>query len=98
MLSALSAGDYRTQLHAKAAAVAAALAGGGYDFAFLHVKAVDDTGHDRDTVLKVGCSVCCFTIKNRVRADCPHRCNGRFLHRLNQRRRRPSHCNRCAPK
>ena len=33
--------------------MAAALASGGYDFAFLHVKAVDDTGHDRDTVLKV---------------------------------------------
>ena len=53
-LSAMSAGDYRTQLHAKAAAVANALTGDdGYDFAFLHVKAVDDTGHDRDTVLKV---------------------------------------------
>ncbi len=30
-----------------------ALAAGGYGFAFLHVKAVDDTGHDRDTALKV---------------------------------------------
>ncbi|KAK9845885.1 hypothetical protein WJX81_005130 [Elliptochloris bilobata] len=46
-------GDYRTRLDAKAAAVADALAGGQYGFAFLHVKAVDDTGHDRDTVLKV---------------------------------------------
>jgi hypothetical protein len=46
------AGDYRTQLHAKAAAVAAALTCGRHSFAFLHVKAVDDTGHDRDTVLK----------------------------------------------
>lgn len=33
--------------------MAGALAAGGHDFAFLHVKAVDDTGHDRDTVLKV---------------------------------------------
>jgi len=35
--------------------VAAALAGGRHSFAFLHVKAVDDTGHDRDAVLKVRC-------------------------------------------
>ncbi len=33
--------------------MAAALACGDHDFAFLHVKAVDDTGHDRDTALKV---------------------------------------------
>ena len=26
---------------------------GGYGFAFLHVKAVDDSGHDRNTALKV---------------------------------------------
>lgn len=46
-------GDYRTQFDRKAATVAAALASGRYDFAFLHVKAVDDTGHDRLPVLKV---------------------------------------------
>ncbi|PSC70414.1 archaeal type cofactor-independent phosphoglycerate mutase [Micractinium conductrix] len=39
-------GDYRTLFHKKAEAIAEALATGGYQFAFLHVKAVDDTGHD----------------------------------------------------
>lgn len=37
----------------KAEAVAAALAGGRHQFAFLHVKAVDDTGHDYLTDMKV---------------------------------------------
>ena len=31
-----------------------ALVSGGYDFALLHVKAVDDTGHDRMAAMKVG--------------------------------------------
>jgi hypothetical protein len=31
-----------------------ALVSGGYDFALLHVKAVDDTGHDRMVAMKVG--------------------------------------------
>ena len=30
-----------------------ALASGEYDFAFLHVKAVDDAGHDKAPLLKV---------------------------------------------
>ncbi len=47
-------GDYRTQFHAKAAAVAEALTEGRHDFVFLHVKAVDDTGHDRQPAQKVG--------------------------------------------
>ncbi|KAK9840682.1 hypothetical protein WJX84_002964 [Apatococcus fuscideae] len=46
-------GDYRTQLSAKAEAIADALIHKGYHFAFLHVKAVDDTGHDRLPMLKV---------------------------------------------
>jgi hypothetical protein len=33
--------------------VAEALGGGGFQFAFLHVKAVDDTGHDFLVKLKV---------------------------------------------
>ena len=49
----LSAGDYRTCFEAKAEAVAAALISGEYDFAFLHVKAVDDAGHDKAPALKV---------------------------------------------
>jgi len=47
-------GDYRTEFHAKAAAVADELVGGRHDFVFLHVKAVDDTGHDRHPAQKVG--------------------------------------------
>ena len=46
-------GDYRTEFHKKAEAVAAALTQGPYEFAFLHVKAVDDAGHDRAVDLKV---------------------------------------------
>jgi len=46
-------GDYRTEFHAKAAAVADELVGGEHDFVFLHVKAVDDTGHDRHPAQKV---------------------------------------------
>lgn len=37
----------------KAEAVAGALAAGDHQFGFLHVKAVDDTGHDHLTQLKV---------------------------------------------
>jgi 2,3-diphosphopglycerate-independent phosphoglycerate mutase len=50
-------GDYRTLFHKKAEAVAAALGNenkNNYEFAFLHVKAVDDAGHDRAVDLKVG--------------------------------------------
>lgn len=54
-----SAGDYRTQFHAKAAAIADALARDSYDFGFLHVKAVDDTGHDKLLALKVSNSEFC---------------------------------------
>ncbi len=46
-------GDYRTQFHAKAETIAEALSSGKYDFGFLHIKAVDDTGHDQHPVLKV---------------------------------------------
>ncbi|DBA96948.1 TPA: hypothetical protein ACH3X1_001278 [Trebouxia sp. C0004] len=46
-------GDYRTQFHAKAEKLSEALISGQYDFGFLHIKAVDDTGHDQQPVLKV---------------------------------------------
>ena len=46
-------GDYRTEFHAKAAAVADTLTDGRHEFVFLHVKAVDDTGHDRHPAQKV---------------------------------------------
>ena len=49
----LPAGDYRTCFEAKAEAVATATISGEYDFAFLHVKAVDDAGHDKAPALKV---------------------------------------------
>lgn len=37
--------------------MADALISGACDFAFLHVKAVDDTGHDRAAALKVGATI-----------------------------------------
>ena len=46
-------GDYKSQFHAKAEAIAGALVKGGYELGFLHVKAVDDTGHDRALAMKV---------------------------------------------
>lgn len=48
-------GDYRTNLASKAAVLARGLdpAGGDYEFGFLHVKAVDDAGHDRKVNYKV---------------------------------------------
>jgi 2,3-bisphosphoglycerate-independent phosphoglycerate mutase len=50
----MHAGDYKTQFHAKAATMADALINGPHGFGFLHVKAVDDTGHDRAVPMKVG--------------------------------------------
>ncbi len=41
-------------VRSKAEAIAEALSMGGFQFAFLHVKAVDDTGHDFLTHMKVG--------------------------------------------
>lgn len=40
-------GSYDSLFHLKAQAIATALTEGPHEFAFLHVKAVDDTGHDR---------------------------------------------------
>lgn len=40
-------GSYDSLFHLKAQAIATALTDGPHEFAFLHVKAVDDTGHDR---------------------------------------------------
>jgi hypothetical protein len=40
---------------------------GGYDFVLLHVKAVDDTGHDRMLSMKVGCvGGQCGTVESNV--------------------------------
>lgn len=47
-------GFYNSDFCSKAATMASCLTGGGYSFGFLHVKAVDDTGHDRMTAMKVG--------------------------------------------
>ena len=57
-------GDYRTQFHAKAQTLSEALTSGQYDFGFLHIKAVDDTGHDQQPVLKVipSPSVACHSL------------------------------------
>lgn len=47
-------GDYRTLFHRKAEAVAKLMLSERYDFVFLHVKAVDDAGHDKNLRLKLG--------------------------------------------
>jgi len=39
-------GSYDSRFHLKAAAICDAVRG-GYQFGFVHTKAVDDTGHDR---------------------------------------------------
>ena len=59
MYAGSAAGDYRTQFHVKAEAIAAELSSGQYDFGFLHIKAVDDTGHDQQPVLKVPPHISC---------------------------------------
>lgn len=46
-------GSYDTCLSSKAKAMCEAMTSGDYDFGMLHVKAVDDAGHDRDLQLKV---------------------------------------------
>ncbi|OQR86503.1 2,3-bisphosphoglycerate-independent phosphoglycerate mutase [Achlya hypogyna] len=46
-------GDYHTDLMAKADRAIELFASGAYDFGFVHVKAVDDAGHDRDVATKV---------------------------------------------
>lgn len=48
-------GDYRTDISAKGKAAVMLLTdpSHGYEFGFVHIKAVDDAGHDRDHVKKV---------------------------------------------
>ncbi|KAI9491235.1 2,3-bisphosphoglycerate-independent phosphoglycerate mutase-domain-containing protein [Zychaea mexicana] len=46
-------GDYHTNFQAKGDAVVANLKGSKYDFGFLHIKAVDDAGHDRNIDFKI---------------------------------------------
>lgn len=46
-------GDYRTDLMAKSRALLDSVDGNEFDFLFLHVKPVDEAGHDRDPFLKV---------------------------------------------
>ncbi|POM68652.1 2,3-bisphosphoglycerate-independent phosphoglycerate mutase [Phytophthora palmivora] len=46
-------GDYHTNLRSKAETALQLLRGGKFDFGFVHVKAVDDAGHDRDVAKKV---------------------------------------------
>lgn len=46
-------GDYHTNFQAKTNAAVENLTQGKYDFGFLHIKAVDDAGHDRNVNLKV---------------------------------------------
>uniref|UniRef100_A0AAV1V0S4 Metalloenzyme domain-containing protein n=1 Tax=Peronospora matthiolae TaxID=2874970 RepID=A0AAV1V0S4_9STRA len=46
-------GDYHTNLCSKAETALELLRSNEYDFGFVHVKAVDDAGHDRDVEKKV---------------------------------------------
>ncbi|KAF4322984.1 hypothetical protein JM18_000290 [Phytophthora kernoviae] len=46
-------GDYHTNLLSKAETALKLLSGDDFDFGFVHVKAVDDAGHDRDVAKKV---------------------------------------------
>ena len=46
-------GDYHTNLCSKAETALKLLRSNEYDFGFVHVKAVDDAGHDRDVEKKV---------------------------------------------
>jgi 2,3-bisphosphoglycerate-independent phosphoglycerate mutase len=46
-------GDYHTNLISKAKTAVQTLETGKYDFGFVHVKAVDDAGHDKDLQKKV---------------------------------------------
>ncbi|OZJ05767.1 hypothetical protein BZG36_01326 [Bifiguratus adelaidae] len=46
-------GDYQTNLQAKGDAAVAAITSSGYDFCFVHIKAVDDAGHDKDVHRKI---------------------------------------------
>lgn len=46
-------GSYDSHFASKAAVAADALVNGGFDFCLVHVKAVDDTGHDRMLAMKV---------------------------------------------
>ena len=52
--AAVAAGPTPRMHAAPAMQACEALISGGYDFALLHVKAVDDTGHDRMVAMKVG--------------------------------------------
>eukprot|EP00854_Cymbomonas_tetramitiformis_P009162 gene9162-10860_t len=46
-------GDYHTELASKAESAAQSLTSGERDIVFVHVKAVDDAGHDRNTSYKI---------------------------------------------
>ncbi len=50
-----ASGDYKSNFTNKAKAMFDAIKEHGYDFGFLHVKAVDDASHDADTLLKISC-------------------------------------------
>eukprot|EP00164_Ancoracysta_twista_P010295 GFYU01015479.1.p1 GENE.GFYU01015479.1~~GFYU01015479.1.p1 ORF type:complete len:430 (-),score=76.86 GFYU01015479.1:296-1585(-) len=46
-------GDYHTNLHSKGQTLVSVLTQEEYEFGFLHIKAVDDAGHDKNHDLKV---------------------------------------------
>lgn len=72
-------GSYNSAFHEKAKAIAEAVTTGGYSFGFLHVKAVDDTGHDRRVAMKVGprpviSIICSGTEGGLSRGNLQHAC------------------------
>lgn len=46
-------GSYDSRFHLKGRAICEGVVSGGFDFGFVHVKAVDDAGHDRLWALRV---------------------------------------------
>lgn len=77
VITPVGAGDYRTALHAKAEAAADALVNGATDMVFLHIKAVDDTGHDRLTALKVVFPLIALMPAHATLEDACPSCTGR---------------------
>lgn len=55
-------GSYDSDFASKAATAAGLLTARGYEFVLMHVKAVDDTGHDRMVAMKVGGVGCVWCV------------------------------------
>lgn len=65
-------GSYDSDFASKAAVATDALVNGGFDFAMVHVKAVDDTGHDRMLAMKVSVECQMPSLSSGVWLCCAH--------------------------